>query len=121
MATKNKNCNTYFLQRLTKKEIWEIHRKAVCSDILKKCEINKKTGDCIFFEGGWGDGNEHIYTRYEYSDFSLRSPDTYGSETEMQQEYFKCMAERFGKEYIIAYMRLHTGLPEEFFANIINS
>ena len=120
MATNDKNSETYFFQRLSRKEIWDIHKKAVCDDILKKCEINRRTGDCAFYEGGWDEENNHYYTRYEYSDFELNSPETCGSESKMQREYFKCMAERFGTEYLIAYLHMKTGVPQEFFADIIN-
>ena len=107
---------------LSRDEIREIHSKAVDVDVLKKCNINRRTGECMFYEGGWEgeDGKaEYLPTSYEYDDFSLSCWDTYGDEDDMNKRYFKLMCERFGKEYLADYLSRKTGLVPGFFMEIM--
>ena len=109
-----------WFKKLTKKEILEMHAYVINGKIDKKCQINKKDGICIFFEGGWGDGWDdkkytYLPTSYEYEDFSVKPRDTYGGEEDMQERYFKWMTEHFGKEYLLDFLYYKTGIETSFF------
>ena len=106
--------------QLKKQEILAMHAYVIDGKIDKKCQINKKDGMCIFYEGGWGDGwqddeYQYIATSYEYDNFSVKPWDTYGEEDTMNERYFRWMSNRFGKEYLVDYLSWKTGIETEFF------
>ena len=114
-----------WFKKLSKKDALVMHAYVINGKVDKKCQINKKDGICIFYEGGWGDGwqddnYQYIPTSYEYDDFSVKPWDTYGDEENMNQRYFRWMAIHFGKEYLLDFISYKTGIETEFFADCFN-
>lgn len=120
---------TKWINKLTKKEIWQLHHDVICEDSLKKCDISnginevteEAEAECTFYENWTCDErNNYIPTPYTFKDFEYTDWQTTGGGWEDQAKYRTWLAKRFGVPYLAELLQYKTGIKVDVFNDILS-